>query len=191
MTLPEPDIVVLGSFEELSQVFRNLIDNALKYGREGGRVELMMLPARVSRPGMVGLAVVDDGPGIAREHIPRLTERFFRVSVAGSRARGGTGLGLAIVKHVLNRHRGHFRDREHPRRGLAVLRLAAAGAGHGALPGPSPEPCGARPPDAAERTRTGRRAPVSVLTLLNAPTAGFPRGNFANSKGWRRSMTVI
>jgi len=107
--LPEDqDVTVLGSREELSQLFQNLIENAIKYGREGGSVRVDWLGHREDRPGMVGVCVVDDGPGIAREHLPRLTERFYRVSVSRSRERGGTGLGLAICKHVVNRHRGRL-----------------------------------------------------------------------------------
>ncbi len=102
---------VLGDADQLSQVLANLLDNALKYGREGGRIALALRrdgpggdKAR-RRPG-VALAVTDDGAGIPRVHIPRLTERFYRVDAARSRAVGGTGLGLAIVKHIVNRHRG-------------------------------------------------------------------------------------
>jgi two-component system phosphate regulon sensor histidine kinase PhoR len=105
VALPEEDAEVRGSFEELSQMLRNLIDNAVKYGAATIRVSTMHDP---DRPGMIAVSVGDDGPGIAREHLPRLTERFYRVSVSGSRARGGTGLGLAIVKHVVNRHRGQL-----------------------------------------------------------------------------------
>jgi two-component system, OmpR family, phosphate regulon sensor histidine kinase PhoR len=99
---------VRGDRNELCQLFRNLIDNAIKYGGEGTEVSVAMAPARPDAPGLVGVAVRDTGPGIAREHIPRLTERFYRVSVRRSREKGGTGLGLAIVKHVLNRHRGRL-----------------------------------------------------------------------------------
>jgi two-component system phosphate regulon sensor histidine kinase PhoR len=96
--------------EQLAQVVRNLLENAVRYGPQGGAIRLSV--ARVepggrwpARPGVV-LAVADEGPGIAREHIPRLTERFYRVDRGRARSAGGTGLGLAIVKHVVNRHRG-------------------------------------------------------------------------------------
>jgi two-component system phosphate regulon sensor histidine kinase PhoR len=107
---PEGAVNVQGDPDQLEQVFQNLIDNALKYGREGGtvRVALEAVPPGgkfPSRPGVV-LSVADDGGGIPRQHIPRLTERFYRVDTGRSRAIGGTGLGLAIVKHVMNRHRG-------------------------------------------------------------------------------------
>ncbi len=100
---------ILGDRDQLIEVFQNLIDNAVKYGRPGGTVEVSARPAE-SAPQIVGPAVIvavkDDGPGIAQEHIPRLTERFYRVDSARSRELGGTGLGLAIVKHIVNRHRG-------------------------------------------------------------------------------------
>ncbi len=103
-----PDLPdTLGEPDELAQVFQNLIDNAIKYGREGTPIEIS---ARLveRRPGAppIAVAVRDHGEGIRREHLPRLTERFYRVDTARSRAMGGTGLGLAIVKHIVNRHRG-------------------------------------------------------------------------------------
>ncbi|MDX2308416.1 MAG: ATP-binding protein [Hyphomicrobium sp.] len=99
---------VQGDRDELEQVFQNLVHNAIKYGRAGGRVEIAVLDRNdpVNGHRMVEVQVADDGPGIANEHLPRLTERFYRVDTARSRERGGTGLGLAIVKHILNRHRG-------------------------------------------------------------------------------------
>jgi two-component system phosphate regulon sensor histidine kinase PhoR len=104
---------VNGQDDELSQIFQNLIDNAIKYGREGTDVEVKAIPAadppaaypdRTARA--VSVSVRDRGEGISRENLPRLTERFFRVDTARSRRMGGTGLGLAIVKHSINRHRG-------------------------------------------------------------------------------------
>ena len=90
---------------------QNLIQNAIKYGREGGHVEVRVGrdAPRGSLGAKVWVSVSDDGPGIAPEHLPRLTERFYRVNVASSREKGGTGLGLAIVKHILNRHRGELK----------------------------------------------------------------------------------
>ena len=103
---------VVGDDDQLEQVVQNLLDNAVKYGREGGVV--MVTAARAApggrwpgRPGIT-LSVSDDGQGIARAHIPRLTERFYRADKGRSRAVGGTGLGLAIVKHIVNRHRGQM-----------------------------------------------------------------------------------
>ncbi|MDT8344270.1 MAG: ATP-binding protein, partial [Thermohalobaculum sp.] len=118
----------------------NLIENALRYGRPAPEVRVRLVEGDPDRPGMIGIAVEDDGPGIAREHLPRLTERFYRVSASRSRERGGTGLGLAIVKHILNRHRGHLTIESAPGKGsrftawLPVAepsaRPAAAGPGH-------------------------------------------------------------
>jgi two-component system, OmpR family, phosphate regulon sensor histidine kinase PhoR len=102
---------VQGDQDELIQLFQNLIDNALKYGRAGSPVRVLaraseppaaMTPARPA----VAVAVIDQGEGIDRRHLPRLTERFYRVDTARSRDLGGTGLGLAIVKHIVSRHRG-------------------------------------------------------------------------------------
>lgn len=100
--------VVRGDRDELEQVFQNLIHNAIKYGREGGKVEVNISRREKRDGGHVAVSVADDGPGIAEEHLPRLTERFYRVDTATSRERGGTGLGLAIVKHILTRHRGEL-----------------------------------------------------------------------------------
>jgi len=95
---------VVGERDDLVQLVQNLLDNAVRYGAGGGPVTI-----RVARAGdMTSCAVIDRGLGIAREHIPRLTERFYRVDAKTSRERGGTGLGLAIVKHILNRHRGRL-----------------------------------------------------------------------------------
>jgi len=97
---------VTGDADQITQVLQNLLDNAVKYGREGGTVRLE-LAAAPGRPGVV-VMVADQGAGIPREHLPRLTERFYRVDTGRSRAAGGTGLGLAIVKHIVNRHRGQL-----------------------------------------------------------------------------------
>jgi len=103
---PEP-LVVLGDRDELIRALENLVENALKYGAAGKRVDITLgrgqMPTNAPE---ARITVRDYGPGIAPEHLPRLTERFYRVDVADSRAQGGTGLGLALVKHVLNRHGG-------------------------------------------------------------------------------------
>jgi two-component system phosphate regulon sensor histidine kinase PhoR len=100
---------VMGDRDELIRVFENLIENALKYGASGKLVDITLSrePA-VGEPRDALVSVRDYGPGIAPEHLPRLTERFYRVDIAESRAQGGTGLGLALVKHILNRHRGRL-----------------------------------------------------------------------------------
>ncbi len=100
--VPLPEI--LGDHDELVQLFQNLIHNAIKYGRVGGHVVISL----GRENGHVFAAVKDDGEGIPREALPRLTERFYRVDVKRSRERGGTGLGLAIVKHILSRHQGRL-----------------------------------------------------------------------------------
>ena len=107
---PLGQVYVRGEREELAQVFQNLIQNAIRYGRDGGEATITLERAakRGSGPSHILIRVRDNGIGIAPEHIPRLTERFYRVSAADSRAKGGTGLGLALVKHIVTRHRGQL-----------------------------------------------------------------------------------
>ena len=107
------DPSVIGDRDELTQLFQNLIDNAIKYGAEGSSVRIAIGDGTMESPGdrtqgidTVRIAVEDRGDGIPPEHLQRLTERFYRVDTARSREMGGTGLGLAIVKHIVNRHRG-------------------------------------------------------------------------------------
>ena len=102
-------LTVLGDHDELVRIFENLVENALKYGAPGKRVDIK-LGASMSAENEpeAQVSIRDYGPGIAPEHLPRLTERFYRVDVKESRAQGGTGLGLALVKHILNRHRGRL-----------------------------------------------------------------------------------
>ncbi|MBX9777514.1 MAG: histidine kinase [Xanthobacteraceae bacterium] len=106
VTASADQVEVLGDRDELLRVFENLIENALKYAASGKRVQVTLAADSVRNEARV--AVRDFGPGIAPEHLPRLTERFYRVDVADSRAQGGTGLGLALVKHILNRHGGRL-----------------------------------------------------------------------------------
>ncbi len=102
-------LTVLGDRDELVRIFENLVENALKYGAAGKRVDIGIgLGTSADGAPEAQVSVRDYGPGIAPEHLPRLTERFYRVDVTESRAQGGTGLGLALVKHILNRHRGHL-----------------------------------------------------------------------------------
>ena len=95
----------------MTEVFHNLIDNAVKYSPEHTKVrveidEIERIP-EIGLPGVV-IAIANEGDGIPAEHLPRLTERFYRVDKGRSRTMGGTGLGLAIVKHIVNRHRGRL-----------------------------------------------------------------------------------
>jgi two-component system phosphate regulon sensor histidine kinase PhoR len=99
-----PRLDVRGDRDELIRVFENLIENALKYGAPGKKVEVTLR----AEADEALVSVRDFGPGIASEHLPRLTERFYRVDTERSRAQGGTGLGLALVKHILARHRGRL-----------------------------------------------------------------------------------
>jgi two-component system phosphate regulon sensor histidine kinase PhoR len=118
--LPEDgDFVVPGERDELVRLFENLIENAIKYGSAGGKVRVTL----ARREGEVVLEVRDFGPGIAAEHLPRLTERFYRISAAESREQGGTGLGLAICKHIVTRHRGRLELASPERAGLIVTVL--------------------------------------------------------------------
>lgn len=104
----EVEPVVPGDRAQLLQMLRNLIVNALKYGRQG---EDVIVRFEEIGPDLIRLTIADRGEGIAPEHLPRLTERFYRVDPSRSRAMGGTGLGLAIVKHIVGRHRGRLEIR--------------------------------------------------------------------------------
>ena len=107
--MPPEALTIRGDRDELIRAFENLVENALKYGSSGKRIEITGRREQTSEGGAEALiAVRDFGPGIAPEHLPRLTERFYRVDVGESRAQGGTGLGLSLAKHVFNRHRGRL-----------------------------------------------------------------------------------
>jgi two-component system phosphate regulon sensor histidine kinase PhoR len=115
-----PDLPpVRGDRAQLVQVLDNLIGNAVRYGcdRPGAAIDIT---AERTGPWLV-LAVTDYGPGISREHLPRVTERFYRVDPARSRESGGTGLGLAIVKHIIERHRGSLEMRSTVGVGTSVV----------------------------------------------------------------------
>ncbi|MGE4326293.1 MAG: sensor histidine kinase [Pseudodonghicola sp.] len=112
LTAPEEDVEVTGDPDQLRQVFTNLVENAIKYGASGGRVDLVLTSSErdpAVRAAAARVQVIDKGPGIDPVHLPRLTERFYRADNHRSRQLGGTGLGLAIVKHIVNRHRGRLR----------------------------------------------------------------------------------
>jgi len=171
--LPE----VTGDPDELAQVFQNLLDNAIKYGRAGSaiRVSGWLAPAPGTGPAAtpggktgeravrltgrqprigVAIAIADEGEGIPREHLPRLTERFYRVDSARSRDLGGTGLGLAIVKHIVNRHRGGLQIESTPGKGsIFTVLLPVAQAARQRL-GLEPSQATAEPAPAAGAAET-------------------------------------
>lgn len=108
LNLPDEPVTIIGDRQELFEVVENLADNAIKYGGDGGRVEIALM-AGVSRSGVHhAITVTDFGAGIAEEHVPRLTERFYRGDAEANRKKKGTGLGLAIVKHIVARHHGQL-----------------------------------------------------------------------------------
>ncbi|GLQ79268.1 two-component sensor histidine kinase [Mesorhizobium huakuii] len=110
---------VPGDRDELFQVFENLLENACKYGQSGGRVVVSIAPADDgSEPG-IDVIIRDFGPGIPEEHIPRITERFYRIDVETSRTQKGTGLGLSIVKHILTRHNARLTIKSEVGKGAA------------------------------------------------------------------------
>ncbi len=117
---------VTGGRDELASAFGNLVSNAIRYTPAGGTITLSW---RVDDNGTGVFAVSDSGIGIAPEHLPRLTERFYRIDRSRSRATGGTGLGLAIVKHVLLRHQATLEIASEPGHGKHVRRQAAGPAG--------------------------------------------------------------
>lgn len=121
-TLPR-DVQLAGGQNELFSAVMNLMNNAVRYTPEGGRIELRweLLPDGAGR-----IVVSDTGPGIAREHLPRLAERFYRVDGSRSRETGGTGLGLSIVKHVIQRHGGELEIRSEPGKGSTFSLLLPA-----------------------------------------------------------------
>ncbi len=137
--LPAAPLTVLGDRDELIRVFENLIENAMKYGGSGKRLIISMSQDMTADGSPEAVASVRDfGPGIAPEHLPRLTERFYRVDMASSRAEGGTGLGLSLVKHIVNRHRGRLQIESELGKGATfTVRLPLVGAPAGAAKSPS------------------------------------------------------
>ena len=122
-------LAVPGDVDQLTQVFANLVENAIKYGASGGLVEIAVTRRErevAFRGPAVQIDVIDHGEGFDPIHIPRLTERFYRVDAHRSRAQGGTGLGLAIAKHIVNRHRGRFRIESTPGEGARFTVLLPA-----------------------------------------------------------------
>ncbi len=122
--IPEHAVIVPGDRDELLRLFENLIENGLKYGASGAKVDVALTDMSASEAlNEVRVTVKDYGPGIAPEHLPRLTERFYRVDVGDSRAQGGTGLGLSLVKHILNRHRGRLMIESVPDKGATFTAI--------------------------------------------------------------------
>ncbi len=111
---------VIADRDQVLQVLHNLVSNALKYGRSGTAITVDAEPVETAAGPMVRVTVGDRGDGIAPEHLPRLTERFYRIDTSRSRSMGGTGLGLAIVKHIIERHRGTFEIVSKPGEGSQV-----------------------------------------------------------------------
>jgi two-component system phosphate regulon sensor histidine kinase PhoR len=127
--VPEDLPGVRGDQAQLVQLFDNLISNALRYGCDRPDSSLEISARRESR--WLAVSVTDHGPGIPREHLPRVTERFYRVDAARSRESGGTGLGLAIVKHIIERHKGSLEIKSTLGVGTSVtVRLPLAGLNH-------------------------------------------------------------
>ena len=111
------DFEVRGDPQQLEQLVRNLVDNALKYGRAGTPVDVRLSESSL---GEAKIEVKDHGEGIAPEHLPHLTRRFYRTDPGRSRMSGGTGLGLAIVKHIVERHHGRLDIESELGRGTTV-----------------------------------------------------------------------
>jgi len=128
LEMPDRPAPAIGEDDEIMQVIQNLVDNAVKYSPEGSKVTVAVRHDKPATGGeAVTIAVRDEGEGIAPEHLPRLTERFYRVDAARSRALGGTGLGLAIVKHIVNRHGGRLEIESSPGEGSSfAVSLPAA-----------------------------------------------------------------
>jgi len=122
MSALDDRVTVRGDRDELLRVFENLVENALKYAASGKRIDIgLSIGEAGAGRWEARVSVRDYGPGIAPDHLPRLTERFYRVDVVESRAQGGTGLGLALVKHILNRHGGRLTIESVPGQGATFI----------------------------------------------------------------------
>ena len=119
----DDDLTLSGAIEELHSAFGNLVSNAVRYTPAGGSIKVTLAAV----PSGAAFSVADSGPGIAPEHVPRLTERFYRIDKSRSRDTGGTGLGLAIVKHILARHGGRLEIESTPGRGSTFTAVLPAG----------------------------------------------------------------
>jgi two-component system phosphate regulon sensor histidine kinase PhoR len=130
LDLFEPLPSVIGDRDQVLQVLHNLLSNALKYGRTGTPITLSAMPSEENGEAMLRITVTDQSEGIAPEHLPRLTERFYRVDTGRSRQMGGTGLGLAIVKHIVERHRGRLTIQSKQGEGTSVSFTLPVAASH-------------------------------------------------------------
>lgn len=156
--IPRGSVLVRGDRDELIRVVENLVENGIKYGQSGGRVRVGLQILRSGGRDEAVIAIRDFGPGIAAEHLPRLTERFYRVDAGESRDKGGTGLGLAIVKHILLRHRGRLVVESEPGAGatFSVILERLTGA---AVETPAEQVSPERHADVVEPQSTERIAP--------------------------------
>lgn len=147
---PDDLPAVAGDADQLTQVFHNLVDNAIKYGRADTPIGIVAQPVdrfSGSEAGGISVSVTDKGEGVSSIHLPRLTERFYRIDEGRSRRLGGTGLGLAIVKHIVSRHRGQIRIKSREGQGTTVTVFLPAATGDD--PGNSADsarPAAGRPP---------------------------------------------
>ncbi len=179
----EPELpLVIGDRDQILQVLHNLVSNSLKYARSGTPIVVgaRRLEGSARQEEMVRVWVKDEGEGIAAEHLPRLTERFYRVDTSHSRSIGGTGLGLAIVKHIVERHRGRLDIQSRQGEGTTVSFTLPV---FGSQPRPD-DPEGSRGATAPDRERTGvaespaepyTAAAVSFSAAGGEPPTGDPR----------------
>jgi two-component system phosphate regulon sensor histidine kinase PhoR len=126
----DPALSVSGEKGYLEQALVNLVDNAIKYGRQGG---IVRISATEKSPGEVQVSVMDDGEGIPREDLSRVFERFYRVDKGRSKELGGTGLGLSIVKHLVQAHGGKVWAESQPGKGSTFFFTLPSGKGKAAL----------------------------------------------------------
>ncbi len=167
-----PDAVaaeIAGAREELLSAVTNLVQNAIRYAPAGGTIETRW---RVLTDGSGEIAVVDNGPGIAREHLPRLTERFYRVDGSRSRETGGTGLGLSIVKHVMQRHGGELRITSELGKGSTFRLVFPPTRVRAVAPGPPPAGPDAARPAVTAWVPPDRDATTATASVRAGPSAG-------------------
>ena len=160
--------MVLADPDAMTQVFGNLIENAMKYGKSGGRVRVYAQTLSNAGENMVEFVVQDFGPGMAYEHLNRIFERFYRIDKARSRDSGGTGLGLAIVKHIVQAHGGRIWAESELGSGAAfhfTLPVVVRDALPGTLEGTPPM----REPSPSEVALTGSRTASEGKGVQSSP----------------------